>query len=108
MRCSASRWFGLLLTLFLVLVLPSCWYGTLQRALVTSDIPANSNEEERHEHGDDVRTPDEASRRTSSPPAKEQARTAGSPPRTPAPPRVRVASVADPVHPSLYSVRRLR
>ncbi|HVK76610.1 MAG TPA: hypothetical protein VM734_24960 [Kofleriaceae bacterium] len=87
----------------MVLVLPYCWYDTLQRA--PQNIPANANEEEREEHESEQ--------------AQEVARRA-TPPPLPAPPRlvrtlpvavvahepVRLASVAPPVHPSRLSVRR--
>jgi hypothetical protein len=106
LRGNTQSWIGLLLTLFLVLVLPSCWYGTLSRAVVASDIPANSGEEERDEHEQEHAT--EVARRSSPPPARPAtaAVKALSAVGTPAPMLVRVASVAPPVHPSLYSVRR--
>src|SRR5688572_29472281 len=105
-RWSTQSWLGLLLTLFMVLVLPSCWYGTLQRAIVASDIPANGNEEERDEHEQEQHK-EEVDRRTSPPPQTAPAPIAH-PPITSAaaPSRAVVASVAPPVHPSRFSVRR--
>lgn len=106
-RVNTQSWIGLLLTLFMVLVLPSCWYGTLSRAVVASDIPANSGEEERDEH-EQEHAAQEVARRSSPPPARAAAAAAKALAAvgTHARPRVRVASVAPPVHPSLYSVRR--
>jgi len=105
-RFNTHSWLGLLLTLFMVLVLPSCWYGTVQRALVASDIPANGNEEEREEH-DQEQHKEEVARRTTPPPDTASAPSAQTRPATPpAPVRVVVASVAPPVHPSRFSVRR--
>jgi hypothetical protein len=99
-------WIGLLLTLFMVLVLPSCWYGTLQRAIAPQDVPANANEEEREEH-EQEHAQVEIARRTAPPPLPGAPQTAKELPAIAvATQPVRLASVAPPVHPSLYSVRR--
>lgn len=107
-RLYKHSWIGLLLTLFMVLVLPSCWYGTLQRAIAPQDIPANANEEEREEH-EQEHSQIEIARRTAPPPLPEAPQTAKAlaAPAVASKP-VRLASVAPPVHPSLYSVRRLQ
>ncbi|MDX2087666.1 MAG: hypothetical protein SFX73_07440 [Kofleriaceae bacterium] len=107
-RLNSFSWLGPLLTLFMVLVLPSCWYGTLQRAVAPQDIPANANEEEREEV-ENEQTQEEIARRTSPPPLPEAPLHSSKTPTTPAARKTeRLASVAPPVHPSLYSVRRLQ
>src|SRR5690242_6545413 len=51
-----NTWLGAAISLFLVFVLPSCWYGQLARtAAATGSANSNSssnNNEERHEHED--------------------------------------------------------
>jgi hypothetical protein len=98
----------LLLALFMVLVVPSCWFGTLERANGNSAlIPPNGNEEEREEH--DASAEHRVVRRIAPPPGRPSPSTIVDTQRAPV---VRVASklpdVGPTLHPSRFSVRRLR
>lgn len=97
------------MALFLVLVLPACWYGALSRAWIErSQGPssANSNEErEEHQERDEHRvvglgTPPPPRPR---PRPRSSVRLASVSRAAPA----IVASVAPRLHPSVFSVRRL-
>lgn len=92
----------------MVLVVPSCWFGTLARANGNSAlIPPNGNEEEREEHEE---TAEHAVIRRATPPPAPPARSAIV--RTQPAPFVRVSStrpdVGPTLHPFRFSVRRLR
>ena len=111
MSCSTRRntWIAALLAVFMVLVLPACWFGALERSRLFGTVApsnANSNEErdEHEEHDVDVR--DVAGRRPPAPPpeAPRVARTSIQRVLS----RVRIiASVAHPRIPSKLSERRL-
>jgi len=106
-----NTWLAALIAVFLVLVLPSCWYGALTRAQAQNlqgPSTSNSNEErEEHErHDEDER---QALGTRPPPPARQSARTSA--PRivvAPRAPAILVASVAPVPHPAQFSIRRLR
>lgn len=104
-----NAWVAALVAAFMVLVLPACWFGALERAVAqgrTAPSSSNNNEEreEHQEHVADVR--DEAGRRPPSPPQALSQYTSSRP--TVSSPRSIVAvSVAAPVVPSKFSERRL-
>lgn len=101
------------MTLFLVLVLPACWYGALTQAWLTNaQGPSSSNSyEERDEH--EERDEQQKVVHRSAPPTPPQS----SPQPSPSLALVGVivsrtapaitASVAPQLHPSQFSVRRL-
>ena len=112
LRKHLPTWLSACLAVFLVLVLPSCWYGALERAAVlTLQGPTNANsteEREEHQEQDD----DERDALGTRPPPPDRA------PERPAPTRIAIvttsapllasASVAPVPHPAQFSVRRLR
>ena len=112
-RLIFNRLAALLLTTFMVMVLPMCWYGALAHAAVLGieGPPTSNNNEEREEHderddgekeGFGTRPPDPPA-----PIARSHHGTSIVQPAATAPPAI-TASVAPAVHPSQFSVRRLR
>lgn len=108
-RLSTRASISALLALFLVLVLPSCWYGALTRAAVLgAEGPSTSNNnEEREEHQET--SEDEAAAIGTRPPPPERVERVETVFSVPvivlAPPKL--VSVAPPPHPAQFSVRRL-
>jgi hypothetical protein len=104
-----TAWLSALLAMFLVLVLPACWFGALARAqaLDRAAPSSSNNNEEREEHEGRESEPREAFGQRpprSSAPARDASRRAATPVLEP----TRLASVAPAVHPSRFSERRLR
>jgi hypothetical protein len=105
-----SPWLSALLALFMVLVLPACWYGALARAqsLGIAAPSSSNNNEERDEHEErEIEVADAAGQRPPVPrpePEPAERRHVVAPALAP----TRLASVAPPVHPSRFSERRLR
>jgi hypothetical protein len=104
-----TAWLSALLALFLVLVLPACWYGALARAqaLDRAAPSSSNNNEEREEHEDhDIELREALGQRPprSSAPRRDVSRRAAPPVLEP----TRLASVGPAVHPSRFSERRLR
>lgn len=107
-RNSHTAWISAAIALFLVLVLPACWYGALTRSFVAGSAPLTSNNnEEREEH--EERKVDELTESSDPPPPPQRTarlirltRVA----RVMHSPTVKT-SVAAKVHVSQFSVRRL-
>ena len=97
------------MALFLVLVLPACWYATLSRAtLLGTEAPSSSNSnEEREEHQESGE--DEVVAVGTRPPPPERVERAPSVVVVPVivPVVTKLVSVAPAPHPSQFSVRRL-
>lgn len=106
-----NTWLAALIAGFLVLVLPSCWYGALARAqaLNLQGPSSSNNNEEREEHERGEEEQRQALGTRPPPPARSSARTSVlrcvAATHTPA---IRVASVAAVPHPAQFSIRRLR
>jgi hypothetical protein len=102
-------WLSAFMVLFMVAVLPACWYGALERALASGQgfSTANSNEEREEKEEHDVEERESLGRRPP-PPPREIPRTADIV-RVLAAPRVQplAASIAQPPEPSRFSERRL-
>jgi hypothetical protein len=100
---------GALLALFLVLVLPACWYGALGRmqgGLAATGSSSSNNNEEREEHQErEVMARDaKGSRPPDSTPVRVRTQIVRVATREPL---LRVGSVAPPPNPAILSVRRL-
>jgi hypothetical protein len=108
-RSTCHTWIATLVAVFMVLVLPACWYGALERSnLFGTAAPSNANNnEEREEHEEhEVATTDVAGRRPPPPPKAGPRATPKAIQRAHV--RVRIAeSVAHPAVPSKLSERRL-
>ncbi len=108
-----NTWMAALIALFMVLVLPSCWYGAMSRAAILGDVApssANSNEE-REEHESDEQGEVQALGTRPPPPERSPARTASNRIAILATPTTKPSSEVSfaPVpHPAQFSVRRLR
>jgi hypothetical protein len=98
-----------LLAFFLVLVLPSCWYGALTRAAVLgSDGPSSSNNNEEREEHQETSEEEVVAVGTRPPPPERVERVETvvlAPVLLPVP--TKLVSVALPPHPAQFSVRRL-
>jgi hypothetical protein len=108
-RFAHTTWLSAFLALFMVLVLPACWYGAVERARALGQVgpsSANNNEEERHEDEErEVGVVDAFGHPPPQPPT-EPAAFVVTTIVTHTPPAL-VASVALAPEPSLYSVKRL-
>ncbi len=106
MSCTQRALAGLV-ALFMVLLLPSCLYGTLSRATATAELPTNGNEEERDKH--EERAEVEAVHEHAAPTRMRVARTADAWAVFPVRKRhARVVSVAPRPDLARFSVRRQR
>ena len=103
-----SAWIGALLALFMVFVLPACWFGALARAqeLGMAAPSSSNNNEEREEHEErEIATRDaQGNRPPPPPPVATRAERARGPIVAPT---FVVAPVAHPLELSVLSVRRL-
>jgi hypothetical protein len=99
------------LALFMVLVLPACWYGALERARAIGLVgpsAANNNEEERHEDEErEVNVVDAFGHPPPQPPRMTPATFVVTTIATHTTTPTLVASVALAPEPSRYSVKRL-
>lgn len=108
-RSTHTAWISGVIALFLVLMLPACWYGALSRAYVagTSAPSSSNNNEEREEH--EERKEEELTAFASPPPPPETAARSFETTRVALVllnPTVKT-SVAPKLHVSQFSVRRL-
>lgn len=104
-----NAWMAAFIAAFMVLVLPACWFGALERAAAQGRAAPSSsnNNEEREEHQEqEIEVRDIAGRRPPSPP-RTFANRASSRPTVAAPRSIVAVSVAAPVVPSKFSERRL-
>ncbi len=106
-----NTWLAALIAGFLVLVLPSCWYGALARAqaLNVQGPSSSNNNEEREEHERGEETQRQALGTRPPPPARTSARTLAARFVAAQPaPTILVASLAHVPHPAQFSIRCLR
>jgi hypothetical protein len=108
MSSRKHRWLSALLVLFMVFIIPGCWYGALERASATQSAPNsnNNNNEEREEHdGENEAAPRAAHGR--SPRPRPVALVSISRPTPILAQRAILASQAHAPEPSRFSERRL-
>lgn len=104
-----NTWIAAILAVFMVLVLPACWFGALERSRTCGTVaPSNANNnEERDEHEEhDLDLHDVAGRRPPAPPPDAPRIVRTTLQRIHSTVRI-IASVAHPPVPSKLSERRL-
>ncbi len=109
---NSNTWLAAIVAVFLVVVLPWCWYGAQAQAQALN-LPgpsnANSNEEREEHEGHGEQEVETRGNRPPPPPRGASARATGT--RIVAAhrePSIVVASVAPVPHPAQFSIRRLR